>query len=439
MSGVTDYILIVAIVFGVAYSLVESLILIVELRRSRKRIPHNVILPPITVFKPLKGLDSRLEDNLRSFFELDYPEYELLFGINDLDDPAIDVVKKLRRAYPDVKSRLVVTEFRVGPNPKVNNLYNMYPYARFAHLVISDSNVRVDRDYLTHMAAEMQSDQVGLVTSAIRGVAGNSIGSLFENLHLNTFIVGNVFAVKRLFKIPITIGKSMLFRREALERIGGFRALVHYLAEDHMLGQKISALGMETRTSPHCIHAVNSGWPLGQFINRHLRWATMRRHVNIYHYAIEILSNPVLFALLFLLKNPRGFGMELFATVFLAKTCIDMIAARFIRAEERWYYYLLTPIKDLLIAGIWIVPFFSYTVNWRGNYFLIGSQTQLTRLSRHIGAFDWTIAGAYSAAFRDKHAVGNLSFFQRSLWFAGMAGKSTFSGTRRLISRRART
>jgi ceramide glucosyltransferase len=312
----------------------------------------------------------------------------------------------------------------------------MYPYASYEYLVISDSNVKVKSNYLRQMIQEMYSPEIGLVTSTIRGTDTTGISSLYENVHLNTFVAGNVFAVKRFFGIPITIGKSMLFRRETLERLGGFGALAHYLAEDYILGQKILAMGLKISISGNCVDAVNSGWKFSQFVNRQLRWATMRRHINVWHYIVEILSNPILFALLFLIKNQSLYGLEFFLSVYLFKVFLDFIAARSMNSGEPWHHYFLTPIKDLIVAGIWVIPFFNYTVNWRGNYFIIGASSRLVRLEAFQSiAFNWTLGNAYYAAFKDYRAISNLTLIQRFFWFTSLAGKSLICGTRKVITR----
>jgi len=165
----------------------------------------------------------------------------------------------------------------------------------------------------------------------------------------------------------------------------------------------------------------------------------MRRHVNIWHYSIEILSNPVLFALVFLLKNLNIFGAELFTSVFLVKVILDLTAGQFMQTNERWFHYILTPIKDLIIAGIWVVPYFKYTVNLRGNHFIISKQTQLTPISQNTAGYNWSIGNAYFTAFRRKNSIDNLSAVQRFFWFTGMAAKSMVSGTHRFIARLSNT
>jgi ceramide glucosyltransferase len=273
---ILDILFLAAIAFGMVYNL---LLTIESWWTIHRRSPRPVLVgsPGITVFKPLKGVDDALEANLRSFFEQDYPRFQLLFGVQDADDPVIGIVEKLLRAYPQVRARLVVDGTETGLNPKINNLCNMYPYARHPHLLISDSNVRVGRDYLRGMMAALQQDGVGLVTSTIRGVGARSIGALMENLHLNTFVAGSVWIAEHLADMPIAIGKSMLFSRGTLERIGGFAAFREFLAEDYLIGEAVADLGLRVTTLTAAVGNVNRNWTLARFCNRHARWARSAR------------------------------------------------------------------------------------------------------------------------------------------------------------------
>ncbi|MBD3401897.1 glycosyltransferase [candidate division GN15 bacterium] len=390
IQSILHIVLFAAICFGILYFTVAAGFIALERLRARRRSDVPAYRPPITVFKPLKGLDDQLEDNLRSFFELDYPEYELLFGVADTDDPAIDVVQKLRRVYPMVHARLVVDPGQIGLNPKVNNLHNMYPFARHDYFVISDSNVRVPRNYLSDLIAHMQSDDVGMVTSHIRGVGATTFGAAMENLHLNTFIADSVYAVGRLFGVPVTIGKSMLIRRETLESIGGFRAFAQYLLEDGLLGKAIDERGMTVLTTCLPVENVNATWTLTRFCSRHLRWATMRRHLNIGYYIAEILSNPTALALInfSVQRDPASLGLLL--SVSAARIVLDMITGLLMRSESRWSHYLMVPVKDLVMFGLWLIPFFNRMVTWRGHRFRVRKLTRLEPVATEVAEADLT-------------------------------------------------
>jgi ceramide glucosyltransferase len=158
--------------------------------RRRRHLPD--FTPPVTIFKPLKGIDEDLEENLRSFFRLDYPRYQLVFGVADPADPAVAVVQKLLREFPDRDARLVAGCPTFGLNPKVENLAGMYRHRKYETILISDSNVRVRPSYLRETACYLADPAVGLVSNLFAGTGEDRLGAALENLQLNGFIAGGV-------------------------------------------------------------------------------------------------------------------------------------------------------------------------------------------------------------------------------------------------------
>jgi ceramide glucosyltransferase len=368
----------VALAISVAYTVICTIILALEMRRSN----FNVMaaagpIRGVSILKPLKGLDDQLEENLRSFFELDYQDFELIFGIADLDDPAIPLVRRLRSDYPNVDSKIVVGERPDALNLKIGNLANMYPHAHREYLLISDSNVRVRPEFLGEMMSTMQIDGTGLVTSTIRGQEADSLGAVFENLHLNSFVAGAVFAVRTLFGVPISIGKSMLMHRDTVARLGGFLAFGNVLAEDQVMGMRVKELGMKVRTSTFCIDNINSNWSWSNFLNRHVRWAMMRRHLNLGNYSAELLGNPIPIALAYSLLSHTPKDVVVLAMVLAIKIACDAVAFHAMKSDLRIRDLFVIPFKDLLIFGIWFVPFLKTTVSWRGTHYRLTKGTLL--------------------------------------------------------------
>jgi len=168
-------------------------------------------LPPVTVLKPLAGTDGELLENLRSFARQDYPQFELVFGVQNPGDPAIEVVRSLQDEFPQLAIRLVMTQDSLaGYNPKVNNLVGMIPEASFEYLVISDSNVRVAPDYLRTNIQHFRNPVVGVVTNLIRATGALSAGSVLEGLHMNTFVMGSVSLADILADRTVVVGKSIV-------------------------------------------------------------------------------------------------------------------------------------------------------------------------------------------------------------------------------------
>ncbi len=214
---------------------------------TRPRTPV-ASFPPVSVLKPLCGVDTALRDNLQTFFEQDYPVFELVFGVQGEDDPAAIVVRELRAAYPDVICRLVVHDGGRGVNPKVSNLRSMMGAVMHDVVVVSDSNVAVHPAYLREMATELAQkdapgDRVGLVTSLFTGVEEETLGATLENLHLNGTVAGGVAISNELLSKAAVVGKSMMFRRTVFERLGGFSSVAHVLAEDYVMGRMFEAAG----------------------------------------------------------------------------------------------------------------------------------------------------------------------------------------------------
>jgi len=226
-------------------------------RRVRRR-EHLGVWPGglegVSVLKPLCGRDDSLEANLRGFFQQDHEEFELVFGVRGADDPSLDVVRALRDEFPDVNCRVVIHDGRRGANPKVANLRAMVEVTNHDVLVVSDSNVKVPRDYVRRMQSELMEPGVGLVSSLVVGCGEESLGATLEGLHLTGAVAPSIALATELGHAAV-IGKSMMFRRSIFDGLGGFESVAHVLAEDYVIGRMFDAAGYRvvlsrSRTSP---------------------------------------------------------------------------------------------------------------------------------------------------------------------------------------------
>jgi ceramide glucosyltransferase len=344
-------------------------------------------LPSISILKPLRGLDDNLFDNLASFCTQDYPEYEILFALQDRNDPAYKVAKKVREKYPDSRITIVVERCNAGLNPKINNLIPAFRKSTHPYILISDSNVLVGPDYLREIAAHAQDAAVGLVSNVIRGDGGRSFGAKLENLHLNSFVIGSVSFLDRFLRMPCVVGKSMLMKKTDLQALGGFEAFKDILAEDFIIGREMTRAGKKVALSNYLINNVNEFWDVKRFLNRHTRWGKLRWRIGGFKYFSEILANPVFVASISVLFSGASKTALSFAgSIALVKIAGDMIIGRTIHKRSRGasspgessLSYLLVPIKDLIIGFVWFVPLMSATVEWRGNRYLIGHDSRLS-------------------------------------------------------------
>jgi ceramide glucosyltransferase len=339
--------------------------------------PKGGPTPPISILKPLKGLDDGLRENLLSFAAQEYPTYEILLGVADADDPALAVACEVMARRPRAPFAIILCPARTGQNPKVSILEALSARARHGHLLISDSNVRVEPGYLRAMAAELADPRVGLVTSVIVGTTERSLGATLENLHLNSFIVRSTLAATVFLGHACVIGKSMLMRSRDLAAVGGWASVRNVLAEDYLLGRAFDRAGLRVAVSVEPVRTVNERWRVERFVSRHVRWTQMRRRLHLGSYVIEPLLNPIPALLLLALVAGGALGWAALLGVFL-KVSLDAALWRRLRGERMpWHCALLVPAKDLMAAWTWAVGGVRRTVEWRGHRMRIGEGTQL--------------------------------------------------------------
>jgi len=335
--------------------------------------------PPVTIFKPLKGLDEELEPNLRSFFLLDYPCFQLLFGVADADDPAIEVVQKLLREFPGQDAQLVVGCPVFGLNPKVENLAAMDRHRKHDVILISDSNVRARPSYLRETVCYLAEPGVGLVSNLFAGVGEAYPSAVMENLQLNGFIAAGVAAAS-VCRTTCVVGKSMLMPVRALQAIGGFAAVRNVMAEDQVIGIRVRQAGYSIRLSHHVIENVNRRRSLRWFLNRQSRWYKIRRQLALPVFLVEPAANLATVGLVWAFSDDSGIAWG--GLLFLVGLGMvrDAIQTRRLRGSfPKLRHLLFSPVKDILLLPVWLDAIVNRRVLWRGHRFLVGRMTRLRR------------------------------------------------------------
>ncbi len=376
------FLLVAAAALGLVTVAAQHLALWAHVRRPP---PAPRRRPPVSVLKPLCGIDDDLEANLSSFAELDYPEYEVVLGVRSRSDAAWPVARAAARRWP-ARFRVVLQRGEPGLNPKVNQLVTLAGAARHDVLVVSDSNVRVDRGYLAEIAAWLEDDAVGLVTHAITGIGEARLGSLMDHLHLAGSVAPGVVGAKRLARQDIVVGKSMALRRADLRALGGFEVVKDVLAEDWVLGRMVGGvLGKRVAVARRPIQNVSVGRTLGQFSARCRRWAVLQRQaVGPAVYASQVLLNPILLAAAAAALAPTRAALAALAVVCGAKIALDGAAARSLRPGGfRLAQLAVVPLKDLVFGSAWLYGLVRRDVEWRGTRLLV---TRGTRIEAPPGA-----------------------------------------------------
>jgi len=361
-------------------------IFIIANRRRRIRFDS---LPPerlhrVSILKPVKNPAHGFEENLETFFQLDYPDYEILFGVETPAEPGLAAITRLMAKYPSIPAVIVQTGRQKPANPKVDNLMKMERLATGEHYWVADADVRVEPDALKRLMHEYIHHDSKLIFSPIRGTGGETLGSLADNTHFGYFVSGNVIAGWQLFRQQITVGKSMFLERRTLEeKFGGFAYFLDFLAEDYVMGETYVKAGLPVSTNCTWVTAYNRRGSLAAFYSRMARWSVLRYNLKKICYFSEILFlNPLIMSLLLLVPfSPHGWGW--LAGVFGTKLTLEFLNFLILHPADRgrgraWLLFpLAVLLKDVLIFAAYLTPLFTDKVNWRGRQIVVGKMTRI--------------------------------------------------------------
>ncbi len=324
---------------------------------------------PVSILKPLAGLDIGLESNLRTFFEQDYPAFEILFAVQDAIDPAVQVVEKLQLAYPAIPSRLIVVGTPPYSNAKVYSLERMLAAAANDLVVMSDSDIRVTPDFLRTVSAEFQDPETGLATCPYRAIPGSSLWSRLEATGMNTDFWGSALVARMVEGMHFAVGPTIVVRRRVLESIGGFSRLKDYLAEDFVMGKFAADVGHGVILSSYVVEHHIGTATLRQNMAHRLRWMRSTRRSRPAGYIGQLFTMPLPLALLVCLVSPAWWPVLPLALLARAAAAYT-VSARVLRARINW---LLLPVEDLIGFFFWICGFFGNTISWRGRRYRLHS------------------------------------------------------------------
>ena len=349
-----------------AGSLVYCVLILVATRRFlHSTVPAPGSLPPLSVLKPLCGDDEGLEENLRSFFGQDYPDYEILLGVHRADDPAAALAAQIISEYSGtVRARLIVTGESPIPNGKAFSLNRLVREAAHDLLVMSDSDIRVKPSMLSSLAQEFQQEDVGLITCPYRAVPGRSLWSRLEAIGMNTELLGGVLVARMMEGMRFALGCTLAVRRNVLDDMGGFAYLQEFLAEDFVIGQRAAQLGHGVLLSSCVIeHRIGSQGMLDNLGHR-LRWARSTRRSRPTGYWGQIFTYPLPWALMLWAAYPGAWPV-IPLTLALRYAAAAATAHYVLRDPVTRRQWWLLPLQDILGFLVWISGFVGDTIVWR--------------------------------------------------------------------------
>ena len=323
---------------------------------------------PVSILKPLAGAEPNLEELLRTFFEQQYPNYEILFAVRQQTDAAVPVVQRLCAEYPHVPARLLITGEPEWPNAKVWSLDRMTAEARFDLLAMCDSDIAVRPDFVRRLAAEFENPGLALTTCPYRAVPGGSLWSTLEAIGANTEFLSGVLVARLLEGMRFAVGPTIVARRQAITAIGGWQRVREYLAEDFVLGQFAAEAGLGVGLSRYVVDHHIGGAAMRENFAHRLRWCRSTRRSRPAGYAGQLFTNPTPLILLLLALQPAWWPICAGAAVLraLAAWATAGPVLHDSLTTRRWF---LLPLQDLLSFAFWCAGFFGNTIHWRGRQY----------------------------------------------------------------------
>jgi len=331
--------------------------------------------PPLSLLKPLHGAEPHLEEHLTTFFEQDYPQYEILFCTRSPDDPGLAIARRVAKRYPQIPAKFFSTGEPPYINAKVRSMELMEEAAAYDILVISDSDVRVTPDYLRAVALPFSDPRVGGITCPYRGVAAEGgLWARLEAVGMSVEMTSGVLVARMMEGMQFTLGPTMAFRRETIRRMGGFRVTADYCADDFVLGNETFKLGQTIVLSHHAIDHMVINASLVQSLKHQVRWMKSTRFSRPKGHFGTALTFSMPFGLLGLIAgiavHHAAVGIGLFAWGVASRLALSIAVGNWVVGDGDWFNLLvLYPIRDLMGFCFWAASYISSKILWRGRVF----------------------------------------------------------------------
>ena len=384
----TSFLLVVALV-GTLTSLAFFLLVVTAVVRKQlvpKRFSRTSFEPPISVLKPVHGMEPQLDESLESFFQQDYPDYELIFCARHADDPALLLAERLSGKYPKVRVKILTSGEPPWTNAKVYSLARMMEAAENELIVISDSDVRVTRDYLREIVRPLEDEHVGLVTCVYRGVSVDGFWSKLEALGMSVEMTSGVLVAEMLEGMKFALGPTMVTRKRCVQAVGGFEAFADYCADDYLLGNLIDKQGYKVVLSEHAVDHIVVHRSLAESLKHQVRWMRSTRFSRPKGHVGTVLTFAMPFGVLGLIAGVLGhhllLGVVIFAVTYLERVMQSVIAGYGVVGDRQalWQAWLY-PVRDLQGFFVWCGSYFSSKIDWRAEVYRLTTGGRMIRAS----------------------------------------------------------
>ena len=355
-----------------AYYLVAIFAALGFFRKERaRRLPE--FTPPLSVLKPVRGVDFASYENFRSFCILNYPEFEILFCVNEMDDPAVPVIQRLAREFPTRRIEVFSGAPQVGANRKVNNLALLTKWARYEHLVQSDGDVRVGPEYLREVVGPFVDASVGVVSCFYRGVAERNFWAELEAIGAASDFLAGALVANLPGEVTFALGASVATTKTWLAKIGGYEALADFLADDYEIGNRIHKAGGKVLLSRETVWTMYPAQAWKGFWEHQVRWARTVRLVRPASFFGLIFTHGLPLAILAAFAAPTvwivaGY-LGAYAVLRLAMAWVAGVWG--LKDETLARKWWLVPLRDAIHFAVWLAGFTSNRVKWGDSEFVI--------------------------------------------------------------------
>ena len=350
--------------------------------------------PPVSILKPVCGLDRGAYENFASFCRLDYPEYEILFGVTDENDPVILVVEELQRAFPGRPIRLLIGAPLLGTSPKMNLLCRLVREAQYDLLVINDSDVRVEKDYLRDATGPFRDPKVGVVTALFRSITEGDFASDLDAIGVPSDSSASALLAEKFGGMDFALGWTMATTKQRLAEIGGFEGMADHHSDDFTLGNKIARNGYRIALMSKPIGMVFPKERLSQFLRHELRWSIMLRNIRPVGYLGLAMTFGLPWAVLAAAASHSlaGAVAYLLAYFVLRLTMAWTIGVWGLGDTVVRRKIWLVPMRDAVNFFVWVAGFFFSKVQWRGKGYRVDGSYLVPLATRTVA--DASLNGA---------------------------------------------
>jgi ceramide glucosyltransferase len=330
-------------------------------------------VPPVSNLKPVRGLDPEAYENFASFCRQDYPNYEILFCIGDTSDPAYPVLERLVRDFPERQIRIVIGSGRIATNDKVAKLARLVEEASYEHLVISDSDVRVEPDYLRKVIAPLEDPKVGAATCFYVPIEESTWVQRLQDVGMASDFYPGILVAKQLDGVKFALGPTIATTRTRLQGFGGYGSIENRPADDLLVGRLIAEQGYEVELLPYTISTVADYQSLSELFYKRLRWITVMRHMRPWgHFGlIFTLGLPWAILATVLLPTVRVAASYLGGYLIVRALLTVMVDSWGLKQRGVWKKLVFIPVWDGMATVIWLASFTRKSIRWRGRDYLM--------------------------------------------------------------------